>query len=139
MLIKRLLLFCLVVLAACSSKEPGLTSPEGKWSYTTPDGKIAVTFEVIKVSANVFDIQNQTMKLDGALVNAEKEVVAFTSTTIEKIRINANDTKAVYPYNIVFNTATISTDFKTINVPTATYTFPWGTTKSLADIVIQRL
>jgi len=139
MRMKRLLLFCLVVLAACSSKDPGLTSPEGKWSYTTPDGKIAVTFEVIKVSDNVFDIQNQTMKLDGALVNAEKEVVAFTSTTIEKIRINANDSKAVYPYNIVFNTATISTDFKTIKVPTATYTFPWGTTKSLTDIVIQRL
>jgi hypothetical protein len=127
------------VIAAGCSKDPGLTSPVGNWSYTTPDGKIAVTFEVIKTSDNVFDIKNQTMKLDGTLVNAEKEVVAFTSTTIEKIRINANDSKAIFPYNIVFNNATISSDFKLINVPTATYTYPWGTTLTLSNITIVRL
>ena len=136
---KRLLLFCLVVAAGCSDKDPGFTSPEGTWGYTTPDGKIAVTFEVTKTSADVFDIVNQTMKLDGTLVKAEKEVIAFTSTTIEKIRINANDSKAVYPYNIVFNNATVSSDFKTISVPAATYTYPWGTTVTLSNITIGRL
>jgi hypothetical protein len=136
---KRILLFCLVIAAGCSSKDPGLTSPEGKWSYATPDGKIAVTFEVIKTSADVFDIINQTMKLDGTLVNAEKEVIAFTSTTIEKIRINANDSKAIYPYNIVFNNSTVSGDFKVISVPTAPYTYPWGTTVTLSGITIERL
>jgi hypothetical protein len=136
---KRILLFCLVIAAGCSSKDPGLTSPEGKWSYATPDGKIAVTFEVTKTSADVFDIINQTMKLDGTLVNAEKEVVAFTSTTIEKIRINANDSKAIYSYNIVFSNSTVSGDFKVISVPTATYTYPWGTTVTLSGITIERL
>ncbi len=136
---KKLLLFCLVITAGCSDKDPGFTSPEGTWGYTTPDGKIAVTFEVTKTSTDVFDITNQTMKLDGALVNAEKEVIAFTSTTIEKIRINANDSKAIYPYNIVFNNATISSDFKTISVPTSTYTYPWGTTLTLSGITIGRL
>ena len=136
---KKLLLFCFVIAAACSSNDPDFTSPEGKWGYTTPDGKIAVIFEVTKTSSNVFDINNQTMKLDGTLVNAEKEVVAFTSTAIEKIRINANDSKAVYPYNIVFNNASISSDFKTISVPNTTYTYPWGTTLTLSGITIGRL
>ena len=136
---KRLFLFCLVIAAGCSSKDPGFTSPEGTWGYTTPDGKIGVTFEVTKVSANMFDIQNQTMKLDGTLVKAEKEVLAFTSTTVEKIRINANDSKAVYPYNIVFSNSTVSADFKVISVPTATYTYPWGTTVTLSGITITRL
>ena len=136
----RKFLFCLILLAGCSDKkDPGLTSPEGKWGYTTPDGKIAVTFEVTKTSTDVFDIKNQTMKINDVSANAEKEVVGFTSTIIEKIRINANDTKATYPYNIVFNNGTISTDFKTISVPTTTYTYPWGTTVSLSSITITRL
>jgi hypothetical protein len=136
---KRLLLFCLVVVASCASEDPGFTSPEGKWAFKTPDGKIAATFEVTKLSDNAFDIKNQTMKLNDVSVNAEKEIVGFTSTTIEKIRINANDSKAVYPYNIVFNNATISNDYKKINVPTTTYTYPWGTTVSLSSSIIERL
>ena len=136
---RKVFLFCLLAMVCCKSKDPGLTSPEGKWSYTTPDGKIAVTFEVTKTSANVFDVQNQTMKINDVSANAEKEVVDFTSTTIGKIRINANDSKAVYPYNIVFNNATIAGDFKKINVPTTTYTYPWGTTVSLSNITIERL
>lgn len=128
-----------MVAAGCANEDPGFSSPEGKWGYSTPDGKIAVTFEVTKISDNVFDIKNQTMKLNDALVNAEKEVVGFTSTAIERIRINANDSKAVYPYNIVFSNATISTDFKMMHVPTTTYTYPWGTTVSLSNIMIERL
>lgn len=135
---KKLLLFYFLIVAGCSDKDPGFTSPEGTWGYTTPDGKIAVTFEVTKTSADVFDVKNQTMKLDGALVNAEKEVVAFTLTTIEKIRINANDSKAIYPYNIVFNNATVDGNFKVISVPTATYTYPWGTTITLSNIMVER-
>ena len=89
----RLVIICLLVLAGCKDKDPGLTSPEGKWTYTTPDSKIAVTFEVIKTTSGEFDIQNQTMKINGISANAEKEVVGFTSTSITKIRINANDAR----------------------------------------------
>ncbi len=78
------------------------------------------------------------MKVNGVSVNAEKEVIAFTATAIQEIRINANDSKVTYPYNIVFNNAAISTDFKKITVPTASYTYPWGTTVSLSDVVIER-
>ena len=135
----RLLVFCLVAVVGCASEGPALSTPQGKWDYATPDGKIAVTFEVTKISDNVFDIKNQTMKINDVSANAEKEVVGFTSTAIEKIRINANDSKAVYPYNIVFNNATVSSDFKKISVPTTTYTYPWGTTISLSGITIERL
>jgi len=125
-------------LLACSKDDgPKFTSPEGNWTYTTPDGKIAVTFEVIKSGTN-FDIKSQTITVDGTLCNAEKEVVNFTSTSVEKIRINANDAKVTYPFNIVFNSGVISDDFKKITVPVATYTFPWGTDVSLADIEITR-
>ncbi|MEK6783313.1 MAG: hypothetical protein AABY93_16550 [Bacteroidota bacterium] len=134
----KLVFIFLLVCVGCKDEDPGLSSPEGKWAYTTPDNKIAVTFEVIKTPSGDFDIQNQTMKINGVATNAEKEVVGFTATSFEKIRINANDALAVYPFNIVFDDGKLSGDFMSITVPTATYTYPWGTTNSLADITIQR-
>jgi hypothetical protein len=124
---------------SCSDKDPAPAELESKWSYTTPDLKMVVTFEVVRMSDDAFDIKNQTMTIDNVLANAEKEVVAFTRTTIEKIRINANDSKVVYPYNIEFKNATISADFKTISVPFATYTYPWGSTNNLTNITLERI
>lgn len=72
------------------------------------------------------------MKINDVLAKAEKQVVDFTATSIGKIRINANDAKAIYPFEIVFN-------FELINVPTAMYTYPWGTTITLTNIIIKRL
>jgi hypothetical protein len=132
------LLFCVLIMS-CGDKDPAPTTLESKWSYTTPDLKMVVTFEVVRKSDDDFDIKNQTLTVDNVLANAEKEVVAFTRTTIEKIRINANDSKVVYPYNIEFKNATVSTDFKTITVPFATYTYPWGTTNNLTNITLERL
>ena len=135
---RLILLFCVVIMS-CGDKDPAPTSLESKWSYTTPDLKMVVTFEVVRMSDDAFDIKNQTMTIDNVVANAEKEVVAFTRTTIEKIRINANDSKVVYPYNIEFKNATISTDFKTISVPFASYTYPWGTTNNLTNITLERI
>lgn len=130
--------FAALVCLACSKDDgPTFSSPEGNWAYSTPDGKITVTFEVIKSGTN-FDLKSQTITVDGTLCNAEKEVVSFTSTHFEKIRINANDAKVTYPFDIIFNSGSISSDFKTIEVPVATYTFPWGSTHDLADIQITR-
>ncbi len=132
------LLFCVVIMS-CGDKDPAPAELESKWSYTTPDLKMVVTFEVVRMSDDAFDIKNQTMTINNVVANAEKEVVAFTKTAIEKIRINANDSKVVYPYNIEFRNATISADFKTISVPFATYTYPWGTTNNLTNIIIERI
>ena len=100
---------------------------------------MTVTFEVVRMNDNAYDVKNQTMTIDKVLVKAETEVVAFTKTSIEKLRFNANDSKAVYPYSIEFKNATISADFKTISVPFATYTYPWGTTNNLTNITIEAM
>jgi len=135
------IIFILIVFTACLSckkdKDPGFNSPAGSWAYTTPDGTIAVTFDVV-ASSSGFDVQNQTIKVNGVEARAERTVTAFTATTVQKIRINANDTKVTYPYDINFNNGTVSGDFKTINVAEATYIYPWGTTKNLANITISR-
>ncbi len=136
---KRLILLFGVILMSCNDKDPAPAELESKWSYTTPDLKMVVTFEVVRMSDDAFDIKNQTLTIDNVLANAEKEVVAFTRATIEKIRINANDSKVIYPYNIEFRNATISTDFKIITVPFATYTYPWGTTNNLTNITLERI
>src|SRR6478609_971057 len=135
---RLLLIFILfVTLVSCKDKDPGLTSPVGSWAYTTPDGTIAVTFDVV-ASSSGFDIQNQTIKVNGVDAKAEKTVTAFTSTGFQKIRINANDAVVTYPYDINFNNGEVSSDFKTITVPTATYSYPYGTTNNLSKITITR-
>jgi hypothetical protein len=128
----------LVALACSKDKDPGFTSAEGKWKYTTPDSKIAVTFELVKTPSGGFDITNPTIKIDGTLYNAEKQISGVSLPVIGTIRINANDSKAVYPYNIIFNNGVVSSDFTKIEVPDATYTFPWPTVKALKTIVIER-
>lgn len=135
----RLILLIFVVIMSCSDKDPAPATLESKWSYTTPDLKMVVTFEMVRMSDDVYDIKNQTIMIDKVVVNSEKEVIGFTSKAFEKIRINANDSKAVYPYNIEFKNGTINTDLKTMSVPFATYTYPWGTTNNLTNITIERI
>jgi hypothetical protein len=133
-----ILFFIVLITVSCKKdKDPGFTSPEGSWTYTTPDGFIAVTFDVV-VATSGFDVKNQTIKVNAVDAKAEKTVTAFTATAVQKIRINANDTKVTYPYDINFNNGTVSSDFKTINIADATYVYPWGTTKSLTNITITR-
>ena len=137
---RKILLIALLfasLLSCKKDKDPGLSSPEGSWTYTTPDGKIGVTFDVV-VASSGFDVQNQAIRVNGVDGKAEKTVTAFTSTGFQKIRINANDSKLVSPYDINFNNGVVSGDFKTITVPTATYSYPYGTTNNLSSITITR-
>ena len=134
-----LLLICLVVVGFSSKhKDPGFTSVEGKWTYTTPDSKVGVTFDLLKTPSGDLTIGNQTMTLDGTLYQSAAQITSVSLPSIQKIRINANDIVAIYPYNIEFNNCLVSTDFKTINVLSATYTWPWGTTNTLTVIKITR-
>ena len=137
---KRFLLLIFLCAAGCSSKhkDPGFTSVAGKWTYTTPDNKVAVTFELAKSASGDVSLQNQTMKLDGTQYESAAQMTGVNIPTIQKIRINANDIKAIYNYSIEFDNCTVSSDFKTISVDTANYIWPWGTNKPLADIVITR-
>ena len=137
---KNLLLYILLILAAgCSKhKDPGFTSAAGKWAYSTPDSKIAVTFDLVMNSSGGLEIQNNTIKVDGTLYISAAQIAGVTLPSIQRIRINANDAKAVYNYNIDFITGTVSGDFKTITFATATYSWPWGTVNNLSSVSITR-
>jgi hypothetical protein len=133
------ILLCLI-LAGCGKKhdEPGLTSPEGAWTYTTPDKKIAVTFNLSKSSSGALAIQSQSFVLNGTSYNSAAQITGVKLPSIHEIRVNANDVNAVYPYDIEFDSCVVSTDFTTMHVIGATYTWPWGTTLDLSNITISR-
>ena len=126
------------LIISCSKSSSGPSSAEGKWTYTTSDGKITVDFELVKTSSGSLDVQNQSIKINGALYNAEKEITGVNLPTIASIRINANDSKAVYPYYILFSNGKVSGDFKRIDIPDGEYTFPWGTTVTMKSVAIVR-
>ena len=137
---KYLLLMLLLIGVSCSKhKDPGFTSATGSWSYATPDNKIAVTFDLVQNSAGALEVSQQSIKIDGASYQAVHQISAITATSIQKLRINANDPKAVYGYNIEFTSGTVSNDFKTITFATATYTWPWGTVNSLSSVKVTRV
>jgi hypothetical protein len=132
---------CLIVLlsfADCSKSSSGPSTAEGKWTYTTPDSKIVVTFDLVKTSSGSMEIQNQTMKIDGTACESVVQTTGVNLPDIESIRISANDSKVTYPYYIKFLNAKVSSDFKRMDVPSGEYTFPWGTTKTLTSIAIVR-
>lgn len=133
-----LVISTVILVAGCSKTSSGPSSAEGKWTYTTPDGKIIVDFELIKTTSGSLDIQNQTMKVIGTSYNSEKQINGVSLPTIASIRINANDSKAVYPYYIQFLNGKVSNDFKRIEVSDGEYTYPWGTTVTLKAVSIVR-
>ena len=137
---KRGLFFIFVLIAGCTPKhtDPGFVTVEGKWTYTTPDSKVSVNFDLKRLPSGDLAVQNYTIKLDGTSYQAAAELTGVALPAIQKIRVNANDSHAVFPYNIEFNTCTVSTDFKTIAADSATYTWPWGTTNTLTSIKIVR-
>jgi hypothetical protein len=134
-----IILLSLVVLVASCGKDddPGFTSAEGGWTYTTPDGKIGVDFE-LKQSGTTWSVVNQVIRVEGVAYNAEVEASGVVPPDIGSIRINANDSKAVYSYFILFPGATVSGDFKEIRVPGVTYTWPHNKTNQLTDVTITR-
>jgi len=92
----------------------------------------------VKNSSGGLDIQTQTFKLDGTLYQSAHQISGVSLPTIQMIRINANDAKAVFPYNIEFDAGTVSGDFKTITFSTASYTWPWGTILNLTSVKVTR-
>jgi hypothetical protein len=136
---RKLITWTLVVLVfgACGSDDPEFSSAAGVWTYTTPDGKVGVDFELVK-NGSTWTATNQVIRLEGTAYKAEIQGSGLTDTAIGSIRINANDTKAVYAYFMLFSGGTISGDFKEIKVPDATYTWPHNKTNVLTDVTISR-
>jgi hypothetical protein len=130
-------LLIVVLLVACGSDDPEFSSAAGVWTYTSPDGKIGVDFELVK-NGSTWNAINPVIRIEGTTYNAEIVGSALTDTSIGSIRINANDSKAVYAYFILFSGGTIGGDFKEIKVPDATYTWPHNKTNVLTDVTINR-
>ena len=125
-------------LIGCKEEEVGFTSLIGEWKYTTPDEKIEITFDIVGGDTELLTIKNQTIKIEGSEGNANIQFSNVTETSIDLIRINANDAALIYPYNIAFNNLSASPDFATLDVESASYTFPWPNTINLSDIQIVR-
>ena len=125
-------------LIGCKEEEVWFTSLLGEWKYTTPDEKIEITFDIVGGDTELLTIKNQTIKIEGSEGNANIQFSNVTETSIDLIRINANDAALIYPYNIAFNNLSASPDFATLDVESASYTFPWPNTINLSDIQIVR-
>jgi hypothetical protein len=132
------LLSLVVLLESCGKDDdPQFTSAEGSWTYTTPDGKIGVDFD-LKLTGTTWTVTNQVIRVDGTTYKAEVQASGVNPPAIGSIRINANDALAVYAYYLLLVDATVSDDFKEIRVPGATYTWPHTKTNQLTNVVVSR-
>ena len=136
---RKALLIVGLVACGCGSKhnEPGYTSLAGEWTYTTPDSKIAVNFDLV-ASGSTLSLQNQTFKLDGTDYQSAAELGGATLTQIASLRINANDAKAVFPFSIELDSCHSTDNYKTMAATKGSYTWPWGTTINLSNVTVSR-
>lgn len=132
-----ILLSLVVVMGSCGKDDPEFTSAAGMWTYTTPDGKIGIDFE-LKQDGATWNVVNEVIRVDGVEYNAALQASGIAPPAIGSIRINANDPVAVYAYFLLLSGGTVSGDFKEIRVPDATYTWPHNKTNQLTDIVVSR-
>ncbi|MFZ1808829.1 MAG: hypothetical protein WAU36_16480 [Cyclobacteriaceae bacterium] len=126
------------MLFGCGDEEVGFTSLIGAWTYTTPDEKIKVEFDIVGGNPDILAVANQKIFVEGQEGIAVVQTETVTETTFGRIRINANDADLDLPYNITFTNLAASTDFSSINVEEATYTFPWPDNNTLTEIEIVR-
>ena len=127
------------VLFGCSGDdEVGFTSLIGSWTYTTPDEKVRVDFDIVGGNPEILSVTNQKIFVEDQEGKAEVQTASITETTFGRIRINANDADLDLPYSITFTNLTASADFSVINVEEAAYTFPWPENNALTGIEIVR-
>lgn len=125
--------------AGCSKNDPAPATADGKWTYTTVDGKMKVTFELVKNSAGSVDIKpDATMVVNGTSGNAAAQMSGVNLPTIGSIVINANDAALVYPYTITFTSIKFLSDQNRLDVSSGSYTYPNGVSNTFASISITR-
>lgn len=136
---KNCVVAAILVLVAfsCGKDSPKFSSAEGTWTYTTPDGKIGVDFNLVQAGTS-WSVASPVIRVDGVTYNAAAIATGINPPAIGSIRINANDAKAVYAYNIELTNGTVSSDFTEIKVPGATYTWPHDKTNSLTNVSVGR-
>jgi len=118
--------------------EVGFTSLIGSWTYTTPDEKITVSFDIVGGDSELLKVTNQLIVVEGKEGRAEVQTEGITESNIGRIRINANDAELVKPYDIIFSNVSASDDFTVMNVEEVTYIFPWPQSNVLNNVQIKR-
>src|SRR4051794_13722257 len=122
-------LVSVLAFSSCKKDDDKLSSAEGKWTYTTPDGKIKVEFELVKTTDGL-NVENPKITVDGTLGETVSIPDKIATPTFTTLKISANDKKLVYGYYILFTTGKINSDFTQIEVSDVEYSFPpWPTTK----------
>lgn len=132
------LIAILSLLFGCGEDEVGFTSLIGSWTYTTPDEKIKVEFDIVGGDPEILAVINQKIFVEGEEGAAAVQTEVVTETTFGRLRINANDANLVRPYNIIFTNLKANADFSLIEVESATYTFPWPDEHELTNVKIMR-
>jgi len=132
------LVFIVLVASCKKDDDPAFSSLEGKWTYTTTDGKINIDFDLVKNTSGNLEVQNSKLKIDGTSAETVSIPSGITSNAITSLRFSANDSKVTYPYYILFTNVKATDDFSKMNVESGEYTFPWGTTKKFTAVVIAR-
>ncbi len=140
----RLLLsfICLSIItlySGCGKSSPAPATAEGKWTYTTSDGKIKVAFELVKTASGSMDIKNPaSITVNGTLGVAAAQISGVNLPDIASIIINANDAALTYPYSITFTSCKFLSDVNRMDVSSGSYTYPWGTNNPITAISILR-
>ncbi len=131
---------CLITLCAgCSKSSPAPATAVGQWTYTTTNGKIKVSFELVKTASGSMDIKNPaSITVNGTLGVAVAQISGVSIPDIASIIINANDAALTYPYSITFTSCKFLSDANRIDVSSGNYTYPWGTTNPITSISILR-
>ncbi len=135
-----LMMLVIGVLAGCAKDTPApvFSSPDGTWTYTTPDSKISVDFELKTNSSNVLEILNCTIRVNGVSGVAAGTLSGVSLPAINEIKVNANDVGLVYPFYITFINCTINAGFTQIAATAAEYSYPWGSSNTLTAVNVTR-
>jgi hypothetical protein len=116
---------------------PVYTTPDGIWTYTTPDNAIKVEFE-LKTNMGTLEILNTAIEVSGTPGNAAGQLTNVNLPYIERILINANDSGLTYPYSITFMDCGLNSANTFISVANASYIGMSGQVKTLSGVSIGR-
>jgi len=137
-------LFLITLYAGCSSSSPAPATIDGKWTYTTTDGKIKVTFELTTSTSGDVTIKNPaSITVNGTSGDAAAQITGVSMPNIGTIIINANSPALVYSHSITFTTCKFVNTTNKIDVSTGSYTIysagnSGGTTNTFASVSIIR-
>lgn len=143
-ILSTVVLFLVTLYSGCSSSSPAPSIIDGKWTYTTADGKVKVNFELSTSAAGAVEIKNPaSITVNGITGNGAASVTGVSMPNIGTISINANDAALTYPHSITFAACKFVNTTNKIEVSTGSYVIysagnSGGTTTNFSAVFIIR-